>query len=711
MAITSDTQSLFVPNASGDLSNHVVDDVVQVVEIAMHAEGILLEPAAVAHTAKRVNADLGFGKHPFVVLAATCVEHGLGPTALRGQPSDLVERIDEGMTVVVERPHGAPGFYVLSAPTGKSEVVAYDVVDGSARRLARSVERSLRDLGDGPIDALAIEPSFPLDVMRGPNGARSGPFQKLWALARLERSELTTVLIYAVFIGILTLVTPVSLQALVSTIAFGSVLQPLIILGLALFAGLVLSAALQTLRVYVVEIIQRRVFARVVNDFAQRLPRLSAEVRRERDLRELSNRFFDVMTLQKSAAVLAVDTVGLTLQTTMGLLLLAFYHPVLLALDVVLVLLLVALIIVPLSSGATTAIYESKAKYATVAWLQTIAEHPNLFSDARGARRASAHAHALSRLYVEKRAEHWRQLLRQIAGGLSLQVLAAVALLLIGGWLVIERQLTLGQLVASELVVAVVGTGFAKLGKQMEKLYDAAAAVDKLGQVVEAPRERDGGLHIASDLPARVELRQLADPRIVNDIDLVVEQGETVAIAGGPATGKSTLLQMMMGQTDPARGSVRIDGVELSQAHLPHYRMSVCWLDADARAPDMTIAELLALHAPAASTTEIRDVLAWVGLEDAVERLPEGIDQKLLPNGAPLSRNEMLRLSIARLLLQAPRLALIDGTLDAFADQPTLLDAVLGGPWTTIVTTSSPAIIARAGRALHLARMQPEETA
>lgn len=685
MAMTSGTRPLL--SESTHVWAAVPDDTAQVVEIAMHAEGIPIEPAAVAQTAKRVHADFGLGKHPFVTLAATCVEHGLSPSALEARPSELFEHIDEGMTLVVE--HAGPGFLVVSAPTGSSQTVAYDVVDGSARRRARGTARVLGDLGDEPIHALAIEPSFPLDVLRGPSGTPSGPLRKLWALARLERSELTTVLIYAVFIGLLTLVTPVSVQALVSTIAFGSVLQPLIILGLALFAGLVLSAVLQTLRIYVVEIIQRRIFARVVNDFGRRLPRWSAEARRERDLRELSNRFFDVMTLQKSAAVLAVDAVGLTLQTTMGLLLLAFYHPVLLAFDVVLIVLIMALILAPFSSSAKSAIYESKAKFATAAWLQTIAEHPQLFCDARGARHAGAHAQALSRLYLEKRAEHWRHLLRHIAGGLSLQVLAAVALLLIGGWLVMQRELTLGQLVASELVVAVVGAGFAKLGKQMEKLYDAIAAVDKVGQVVEVARERDGGLHIASDLPARVELRQVADPRIANEVDLVVGEGETVAVAGGPATGKSTLLALVMGQVTPERGSVRVDGIELSQADLHHYRMSVCWLDAEARAPNMTIAELLRLHAPAASTTEIRDVLAWVGLEEAVARLPGGIDQKLMPNGAPLSRSEMLRLSIARLLLQSPRLALIDGTLDALTDEPALLDAVLRGSRSANTTRDS----------------------
>jgi ABC-type bacteriocin/lantibiotic exporter with double-glycine peptidase domain len=313
-----------------------------------------------------------------------------------------------------------------------------------------------------------LEASFPLDVMRPHGDGPSGAFKKLWALARMERSDLTTVVFYAVVIGVLTLVLPVSVQALVNTIAFGSVLQPLIILGLAMLAGLVLSAVLQTLRLYVVELLQRRIYARVVNDFGRRIPRWSAAAHRSHDLREISNRFFDVVTLQKSAASLAVDALGLTLQTVMGLLLLAFYHPVLLAFDVVLVMAMLAIIVLPLRRSAASAISESKAKYATAAWLQEISDHDTLFADARGGRTASARAESHSRHYLAERAGHWRDLLTQIVGGLTLQVVAVVTLLLVGGYLVMQRQLTLGQLVASELVLAAIGAGFAKLGKQME---------------------------------------------------------------------------------------------------------------------------------------------------------------------------------------------------------------------------------------------------
>ncbi len=124
--------------------------------------------------------------------------------------------------------------------------------------------------------------------------------------------------------------------------------------------------------------------------------------------------------------------------------------------------------------------------------------------------------------------------------------------------------------------------------------------------------------------------------------------------------------------------------------------------------PDMTIAELLRLHAPDASTADLRMVLRRVGLSGTMRRLPDGLDQKLQPNGGPLSRNEALRLNVARLLLQRPRLALIDGTLDALVDEPELLDAVLTGPWTTLVSTRRQEIMSRARRVVELCRAHCE---
>ncbi|MCA9654808.1 MAG: ABC transporter ATP-binding protein, partial [Myxococcales bacterium] len=427
---------------------------------------------------------LSLRPHPREASARELLELGDGPALGRGR---------RGQWLLV---HGRRG--------RRLRVTIIDA-HGEHTRLLRPVRLStLAD--DGPW--LAFEPLLALEPIaaEGPRPSAARIWARLRSFVRLERRELWVVVVYALVIGGLTLATPIAVQALVNTIAFGAVLQPLVVLSLLLLAGLGFSALLQVLEAYVVEVIQRRAFVRVAEDFGRRLPAVAPAVHGQRYLPELVNRFFDVLTVQKAAATLLLDGLSLALQAAMGLLLLSLYHPLLLVFGAVLVLLLGAVIWAG-RGAADTAAQESKAKYATAAWLEGVARVPSLFRGARAAEHAAERTEMLCRDYLSARRRHYRILLRQIAGGVGLQVLAMVTLLGVGGWLVMERQLTLGQLVAAELVIGAVANGFAKLGKHLEKAYDLAVGVDKIGAVVDLPLERRGGEAPEPAGPAGLVLR------------------------------------------------------------------------------------------------------------------------------------------------------------------------------------------------------------
>ncbi len=202
----------------------------------------------------------------------------------------------------------------------------------------------------------------------------------------------------------------------------------------------------------------------IVTDLGYRLPRVHVESFDRNHGPELVNRFFDVLTVQKAGATLLHDGIAVILQTMIGLLILAFYHPLLLAFEVVLVISITFVLFVLGRGGVRTAIIESKAKYAVAASLEEIARHPLSFKQAGGPELARGRADALAASYVEARRKHYRVVFRQIVSSLAMQVFAATVLLTLGGWLVIHGQLTLGQLVAAELIVSIVLASFAKLG-------------------------------------------------------------------------------------------------------------------------------------------------------------------------------------------------------------------------------------------------------
>ncbi|MGB1278135.1 MAG: ATP-binding cassette domain-containing protein, partial [Nannocystaceae bacterium] len=328
---------------------------------------------------------------------------------------------------------------------------------------------------------------------------------------------------------------------------------------------------------YVIEVLQRKIFVRTAEDFGRRLPAVRHEVWDNNHGPELTNRFFDVLTIQKTLSALLLDGLSLALQTILGMVLLGFYHPLLLAFDVVLFVLLIA--VLALGRGAVATGYrESSAKYRTAAWLQDISHASHLFRTDSAQRYAAHRTQMLCHDYLAARKQHFRILLRQVTGGIGLQVFTMVALLSVGGFLVIGRQLTLGQLVAAELVIATVGASFVKLGKNLEKLYDLNVGVMKVTDVVEKPTVRVGGAALRGRGPMHISLREVACTRGalgLHNINLDLMPGDRLHLTGPAGSGKTTLLEVIAGLRLHHTGVVLVDGVDSRRVNLADFSSAV----------------------------------------------------------------------------------------------------------------------------------------
>ena len=541
------------------------------------------------------------------------------------------------------------------------------------------------------------------------------PAKRFLGLLKAEKEDIRTLLIFSIFAGILYLAAPLAVDAVVSNLAFGGQSQPyvqaLIVLSLALFACLALQAVVTGFQYYISDIIQRRIFVRTASDLAYRLPRVKAESLDGVHAPELVNRFLDVVTAQKSTSLLLLDGVNLVFSTLIGMLLLALYHPVLL-LFVAVLLGLIVLIIWLLGRGAVdTSIEESMMKYDLVNWYEEIAHFPFLFKGPGGYGLAYERANQLATDYVNARGRHFRVLMRQIAGLLTLQVFAAAALLAVGGYLVISQQITLGQLVASELIMGSIVAALAKMGKKLEAWYDAMAAMDKLGHIFdleieredgEQPAKREGGVLInASALTFGYDSVEL-----FNDRHFTIQPGSRAAIVGPHGSGASSLLDILFGLRQPTGGFVSIDGLDLRSWYLEALRESVMLLRRD-EIVDATIVENLRLGRNDIGMDEIRIALARVGLLDDLLHRPEGLNLRLKIGGAPLSGNQRTRLLLARALVQRPRLLLIDELLDGLdAESFSKLSAAIldkSLPWTVVLTTRDHDVTKKCGQLIELA--------
>ena len=550
-------------------------------------------------------------------------------------------------------------------------------------------------------------------------GHHPPPFRRLLGLLAPESADLGVVLMFAVGVGVLTLTTPVVAMAVVNTVALGTLLQQLVVLCVALFVALALAGLLQLLQTVTVEYLQRRVFVRVAADLAYRLPRVDVRAFDTQSGPELVNRFFDVLTVQKSGATLLLDGVTIALQVALGLLLLGFYHVYLLGFDLILLLSLLALFTVLGRGAVRSAVRESIAKYLVAGWMEEVARHPVAFKAAGGAGLAKAKTEALCREYLAARSDHFRVLARQLGFALFLQAAANVALLGVGGVLVIRGELTLGELVAAEIVVTLVVATFTKLGKQLEAYYDLLAAVDKLGYLIDLPLERAGGGDPAAG-PGGAALAvhgvsfayDGSRRDALTDFSLRLGPGERVAVVGPNGAGKSTLVELLYGLRTPARGWVELDGADLRSLKLDAVRSSVAVVKG-VEVVEGTVRDNLVMGRPHLSVAELHDALRLVGLLDAVTQLPQGFDTRLGPGGAPLSLGQASRLMVARATLGRPRLLILDESVDNMdlETRATVLPALLGpdAGWTLLVVTHSDEVARLCGRVVRLDEPRAEE--
>jgi ABC-type bacteriocin/lantibiotic exporter with double-glycine peptidase domain len=535
------------------------------------------------------------------------------------------------------------------------------------------------------------------------------PFARLRLLLQPERRDIVTVVVFAVAVAVLSLATPITVETLVNTVSFGVLMWPVVVIAGVLMACLGLAAAIRAMQVYVVECLQRRLFVRVVADYAHRLPRLKLEAFDHRYGPELANRFFDVLNVQKSLATLLLDGVALVVMAVVGMAVLAFYHPFLLGFDIVLLLMIASVVFVLGWGGVRTALHESHAKYDVAAWLEELLRCLRAFKFAGGQRLALDKADQLAGEYVTARRQHFRVVWRQTVFALGLQVVASTALLGIGGYLVINRQMTLGQLVAAELIVALVVASVAKIGKYTESYYDLMAGAEKLGLLTDLPLEREGGEAIkdgGSGMAVRVHgLDHVSHRTLPTNPDWHVASNERVALVGPPGSGKTTLFEVLCGLREPGHGVVEVDGIDLRGLSLERLREQVALVEGS----DLfigTVGENIRVGRTDLSPTEVQEALQVVGLTGIVHALPHGLDTPLMPNGGPLSASQALRLTIARALVGRPRLLILDGALDALdlRECPGLLNRLFdrAAPWTLIVASANPAVLGMCDRTISL---------
>lgn len=472
--------------------------------------------------------------------------------------------------------------------------------------------------------------------------------------------------IYGVALSLLTLAVPFSVQVLVETVANTALPKPVLVLALLLFGLLAFYCLLYALQVYIMELFERRFFARVAGEIGLR--GLYADhayletVHRE----DLFNRYFDIMTVQKNLPLLFTGGLALFLQMLVGFVVVSLYHPLFLVFTIAY--LGFALLVWQLFDGPArrTAAAVSTAKYQVARWLEGIARHNLFYKVARHREVAVERTHALTNDYVRCHRRHFNVTFSQTVGFLLLYALGSAGLLGVAGWLVVLGELTLGQLVAAELILSAVFAGVIRIGYFLKLYYELTASLDKLGYFLRLPLEAHRGVTSNPSLTGAVSFRDL----VVTDrhrhmrFDFNVAAGEVVLVAVTASGLVRACRDALLGLKEPDSGHVQLGPVAVGDIEPAELRQQVQVVDL-AQIPDVSIAELLAMARADVTRVDMREALQVADLNESIAALPDGLDTVLLPDGGPLSLSETLRLRLAHAWLARPAVLIMTPIVDA----------------------------------------------
>ena len=518
-------------------------------------------------------------------------------------------------------------------------------------------------------------------------------------------------LTYTVVAGLMALAVPLAAQALVNIIAANVLLQPLVVLTLLVLGGMLCAGLLQLLKLSLVERLQQRVFARVALAMAGRMVQMQPSALRGEYAPELVNRFFDVLTVQKSLSKLLIDGLTVSLQALVGLVLLGIYSPLLLGFDLFILLFAAFIIGVLGRNGLRTSIRESQEKYEVADWLEELARcHTSMkMHGQRGYLMGRADS-AIVR-YLQARQSHFTVHWRQAAGSFVFQAIASAGVLAIGGWLVINRQLTLGQLVAAQIIVVSVLAALDKLVRQADQVFDLLTALDKIGHVTDLPLERHGGDALTEEKEKRsgglsvvcrsVRFSYRAGDEILNGLSLTLAPGERVSLVGASGAGKSTLAMLLCGLEEPSHGTIAVGGVEVRSLDLLSLRRAVTLVGYTNEIFGGTIEENVRVGRDFVRHEDVRWALEMAHLTDDIAGMPGGTGTAVVSGGQNLSRGQVQRLLLARALAGRPQLLILDEAFTGIDERTTMkiLDTIYApeNRWTIIDISHEAEVVMRSG--------------
>lgn len=530
--------------------------------------------------------------------------------------------------------------------------------------------------------------------------ASKSPLKRFINLLKLDKKDIYQVFFYAIFSGIVSLSLPLGVQAIINLIQGGRVSLSWIILVAVVILGVVFNGILRLMQLRITETIQQKIFIRSSFEFSYRFPKIKYTEFHNNYPPELANRFFDTITVQKSVAKLILDYSESLLQIVFGLLLLSIYHPLFILFGLLLFIVLYLIFRISFETGLKTSLTESKYKYKVAHWIQEIARNYFGFKSKIESEFALSKNDKLVTEYLKSRESHFEVIKRQFIQLIGFKALISAGLLLIGGYLVINQQLNIGQFVAAEIIILLVINSVEKIIVGLETFYDVLTSIEKIGQVVDMEieeNETSESTYCYKNIHFEIDELNFNFPdstkKILNAISLHINQNEKIYLDGRNGSGKTTLLRILAGLIHTNSSSIYINDEHYNKINFEQYRAQIGIITEGQSLFEGTISENITFKNPNVSTEKLKLVLEKIKLTEVIKKMPKGLDEKILTEGKQLPSSLAQKILLARAIVNDPLVLFLENPFDKMDEDESreIIDFILSkeNKWTVVVTSKN----------------------
>jgi HlyB family type I secretion system ABC transporter len=496
------------------------------------------------------------------------------------------------------------------------------------------------------------------------------PFWQLFELIKPHWVIVSEVFIASVFIQLFGLITPLFTQLILDRVVVQRSELTLTTIGFGLLMFSVFRIAMTGLRQYLLDQTASRVDLALIVGFIRHTFRLPLSFFESRYVGDIISRVQENQKIQRflTGEALSILLDLLTVFIYVGLMFWYSWKMALLSLIIVPPFMLLALVATPFLQQISREIFNAHAS-----------ESSYLIEGISGVKTVKS-------LALEQTVRwHWEELLNksiktqfvgQVIGNRmqilssTIESLAQVGLLWFGAYQVIQGELSIGQLVAFNMLLDNIIRPFQRLAVLWNELQEVAIAIERINDVISTPPEEDLQVSSRQHLPqlqgriqfVNVSFRYHPDSQInvLENLSFEIKPGQTVAVVGRSGSGKTTIAKLILGLYLPTEGKIVIDGQDITSLSLRSLRSQLGIVDQDTFVFGGTIRENIAISQPSASLAEIISAAQQAGADEFIKKLPMGYETPIGEGGGLLSGGQRQRLAIARALLGNPQLLVFD---------------------------------------------------